>query len=128
MRFKRAGVPLSTLYDSAADMDVNHSPKRAGQDQCATSDHDRARCLPDKATPLEQCANNRLQVLPCTGEVRVFDMCVISSVGVSDRGGLHDLRCPCHSGVEGCFLDELHAAAEAEFGVDVGQVSLYGAR
>jgi hypothetical protein len=31
-------------------------------------------------------------------------------------------------GVAGCFLDELHAAGEAEFGVDVGEVGLHGAR
>jgi hypothetical protein len=32
------------------------------------------------------------------------------------------------SGVAGGFLDELHAAGEAEFGVDVGEVGLHGAR
>jgi hypothetical protein len=32
------------------------------------------------------------------------------------------------SGVAGCFLDELDARAEAEFGVDVGEVGLHGAR
>ena len=32
------------------------------------------------------------------------------------------------SGVAGCFLDELYAAGEAEFGVDVGEVGLHGAR
>src|SRR5271156_5617239 len=32
------------------------------------------------------------------------------------------------SGVAGCFLDELHPRAEAEFGVDVGEVGLHGAR
>ena len=30
--------------------------------------------------------------------------------------------------VAGCFLDELHAGGEAEFGVDVGEVGLHGAR
>jgi len=30
-------------------------------------------------------------------------------------------------GVAGCLLDELHAAGEAEFGVDVGEVGLHGA-
>jgi hypothetical protein len=30
--------------------------------------------------------------------------------------------------VTGCFLDELHPRAEAEFGVDVGEVGLHGAR
>jgi hypothetical protein len=30
--------------------------------------------------------------------------------------------------VAGCFLDELHARAQAEFGVDVGEVGLHGAR
>ena len=30
--------------------------------------------------------------------------------------------------VPGCFLGELHAAGEAEFGVDVGEVGLHGAR
>ena len=32
------------------------------------------------------------------------------------------------SGVAGCFLDELYAGGEAEFGVDVGEVGLHGAR
>ena len=32
------------------------------------------------------------------------------------------------SGVAGCFLDQLHARGEAEFGVDVGEVGLHGAR
>ncbi len=32
------------------------------------------------------------------------------------------------SGVAGCFLDELHPRGEAEFGVDVGEVGLHGAR
>ena len=32
------------------------------------------------------------------------------------------------SGVAGCFLDELDARAQAEFGVDVGEVGLHGAR
>ncbi len=32
------------------------------------------------------------------------------------------------SGVAGCFLGELHARGEAEFGVDVGEVGLHGAR
>jgi hypothetical protein len=31
-------------------------------------------------------------------------------------------------GVAGCFLGELYAAGEAEFGVDVGEVGLHGAR
>jgi hypothetical protein len=31
-------------------------------------------------------------------------------------------------GVAGCFLDELHARGESEFGVDVGEVGLHGAR
>ena len=31
------------------------------------------------------------------------------------------------SGVAGGFLDELYAAGEAEFGVDVGEVGLHGA-
>ncbi len=29
--------------------------------------------------------------------------------------------------VAGCFLDELYAGAQAEFGVDVGEVGLHGA-
>jgi hypothetical protein len=32
------------------------------------------------------------------------------------------------SGVAGGFLDELHPRVEAEFGVDVGEVGLHGAR
>ena len=32
------------------------------------------------------------------------------------------------SGVAGCFLGELHPGAQAEFGVDVGEVGLHGAR
>jgi hypothetical protein len=32
------------------------------------------------------------------------------------------------SAVAGRFLDELYAGAEAEFGVDVGEVGLHGAR
>ena len=32
------------------------------------------------------------------------------------------------SGVAGCFLSELHARGQAEFGVDVGEVGLHGAR
>ena len=32
------------------------------------------------------------------------------------------------SAVPGCFLRELHAGGESEFGVDVGEVGLYGAR
>jgi hypothetical protein len=32
------------------------------------------------------------------------------------------------SGVTGCFLDELYARAQAQFGVDVGQVGLHAAR
>ena len=30
--------------------------------------------------------------------------------------------------VAGCFLNELHPAGEAEFGVDVGEAGLHGAR
>jgi hypothetical protein len=30
--------------------------------------------------------------------------------------------------VAGCFLNELHARGEAEFGVDVGEAGLHGAR
>src|SRR4029077_20207751 len=32
------------------------------------------------------------------------------------------------SAVAGCFLDELHARGQAEFGVDAGEVGLHGAR
>jgi hypothetical protein len=32
------------------------------------------------------------------------------------------------SAVTGCFLRELHAGGESEFGVDVGEVGLHGAR
>jgi hypothetical protein len=32
------------------------------------------------------------------------------------------------SGVAGCFLNKLHAGAETEFDVDVGEVGLHGAR
>ncbi len=32
------------------------------------------------------------------------------------------------SSVAGCFLDELHARGQAEFGVNVGEVGLHGAR
>jgi hypothetical protein len=32
------------------------------------------------------------------------------------------------SGVAGCFLSELHARVESEFGVGVGEVGLHGAR
>jgi hypothetical protein len=44
-------------------------------------------------------------------------------------GGLVFL--PSHgqrSGVAGCFRDELYAAGESEFCVDVGEVGLHGAR
>ena len=37
-------------------------------------------------------------------------------------------HCVLLSDVAGCFLDELHAGGEAEFGVDVGEVGLHGAR
>ena len=36
--------------------------------------------------------------------------------------------CRCRSAVPGCFLSELHAGGESEFGVDVGEVGLHGAR
>jgi hypothetical protein len=32
------------------------------------------------------------------------------------------------SGVAGCFLNQLYVGAQAEFGVDVGEVGLHGAR
>jgi len=35
--------------------------------------------------------------------------------------------CGARSGVSGCFLRELHAGGDAEFGVDVGEVGLHGA-
>jgi len=34
----------------------------------------------------------------------------------------------CRSGVASYFLREMHARGEAEFGVDVGEVGLHGAR
>jgi len=34
----------------------------------------------------------------------------------------------CWSGVASYFLREMHARGEAEFGVDVGEVGLHGAR
>jgi hypothetical protein len=39
-----------------------------------------------------------------------------------------DLSCRHLSAVPGCFLRELHAGSESKFGVDVGEVSLHGAR
>ena len=48
------------------------------------------------------------------------------------RNGIGGLALPRfsrqRSGVAGCFLDELYAAGEAEFGEDVGEVGLHGAR
>ena len=32
------------------------------------------------------------------------------------------------SGLAGCFLNKLHTGGESEFGVDVGEVGLHGAR
>lgn len=32
------------------------------------------------------------------------------------------------SAASGCFLRELHSGGESEFGVDVGEVGLHGAR
>jgi hypothetical protein len=37
-------------------------------------------------------------------------------------------RWRCWSGVAGCFLDELHARGDPEFGVDVAEVGLHGPR
>jgi hypothetical protein len=42
------------------------------------------------------------------------------------QGRLSDMR--AGSAVPGCFLRELHARGESEFGVDVGEVGLHGAR
>ena len=41
---------------------------------------------------------------------------------------LHSLTSTSPSGVPGGFLNELHAGGESEFGVDVGEVGLHGAR
>jgi hypothetical protein len=35
---------------------------------------------------------------------------------------------PAESAMAGCFLRELHAGGEPEFGVDVGEMGLHGAR
>jgi hypothetical protein len=43
-------------------------------------------------------------------------------------GSDHSAHVLWRLGVAGCFLDELYAAGEAEFGVDVGEVGLDGAR
>jgi hypothetical protein len=40
----------------------------------------------------------------------------------------HHLSRGYGSGVLCCFLDELYAGGEAEFGVDVGEVGLHGPR
>jgi hypothetical protein len=53
---------------------------------------------------------------------------IAASLGITDKPtpwkglGTHGLT------VAGCYLDELHAGGEPEFGVDVGEVGLHGAR
>src|SRR5271165_5272546 len=51
---------------------------------------------------------------------------VTSAVCSTGRRGCGSAR--RRSGVAGCFLDELYAGAQAEFGVDVGEVGLHCAR
>jgi len=57
------------------------------------------------------------------GALALGAVVVVEVVDVDLRGGV----CWCRSGVAGCFLGELHARGEAEFGVDVGEVGLHGA-
>src|SRR4029077_19891957 len=46
---------------------------------------------------------------------------------IGPRSTSHICRSRHLSAVSGCFLRELHAGGEAEFGVDVGEVGLHGA-
>ena len=71
-----------------------------------------------------------------TGRGQLFGTCGIPptrrAIDLDRNQGLNDyvfdLSCRHRSAVAGCFLGELHAGGESEFGVDVGEVGLHGAR
>lgn len=56
------------------------------------------------------------------------EACTTEAVVAEAAAASRSLIRQCESGVAGCFLRELHAGAEAEFGVDVGEVGLHGPR
>ncbi|MCW2734362.1 MAG: hypothetical protein JWR13_5178 [Mycobacterium sp.] len=71
-----------------------------------------------------------------TGRGHLFRTCGIPAtrpaIDLEPNQGLNDYvfdqSCRCRSTVTRSFLRELHAGGESEFGVDVGEVSLHGAR
>jgi hypothetical protein len=72
-----------------------------------------------------------------TGRGHLFRTCGIPptrpAIDLDRNQGLNDYyvfdqSCRCRSTVTRCFLGELHAGGQAEFGVDVGEVGLHGAR
>jgi hypothetical protein len=49
-----------------------------------------------------------------------------TSTALRTCADIFDTSCRCRSGVARCFLNELYAAGESEFAVDVGEVGLQG--
>jgi hypothetical protein len=66
------------------------------------------------------------------GSVTVTNRCSPLAAAAKPLGRATVVEEPAMPGpglsVAGCFLDELYAGGESEFGVDVGEVGLHGAR
>jgi hypothetical protein len=60
--------------------------------------------------------------------IEVLSWAVAAGLGITDNPTPRKGLATSGLSVAGCFLDELHARAQAEFGVDVGQVGLHRAR
>jgi hypothetical protein len=64
------------------------------------------------------------------GALTNMDRATVATACVEPAGHMSALRtcsCRCRSAVPGCFLSELYAGGDSEFGVDVGEVGLHSA-